>query len=211
MAHLSPMDRPWATSYTARFQPAVTRKFLADAGTEGYGSLRPLPFTSLQIPVSCLTHSSTWLRHRPRSNSRVCLYLVEAVCGKPEGRDFDYRLSTFIFLTTQFFQPHCDPGVCSASVRNENHESSWGRKARLARKANNLIANWESIVLTIWDPVASTACYGDKFTHRKHTGSTACYGGIALVLYVAYIHTTHLWASMLCYWNSFTFFIRNGD
>jgi hypothetical protein len=32
----------------------------------------------------------------------------------------------WIFQLTLSFQPHCDPGVDSASNRNEYQESSWG-------------------------------------------------------------------------------------
>jgi hypothetical protein len=43
------------------------------------------------------------------------VYLVEALCYKPEGR----RIES---------QPHSGPGVDSAFNRNEYRESSWGIK-----------------------------------------------------------------------------------
>jgi hypothetical protein len=42
--------------------------------------------------------------------------------------------------------PLYDPGVDSASNRNEYQESSWGGKGRPARKADNLTAICEPIV-----------------------------------------------------------------
>jgi hypothetical protein len=42
-----------------------------------------------------------------------------------------------MFQFTWTFQPHYDPGVDSASNRNEYQESSWRGKGRAARKANN--------------------------------------------------------------------------
>jgi len=41
--------------------------------------------------------------------------LVETLRYKPEGRGFDSP----IIIMTQSFRPHCDPGVDSASNRNE--------------------------------------------------------------------------------------------
>jgi hypothetical protein len=53
------------------------------------------------------------------------------------------------FQLTQSFQPHYDPGVDSASNRNEYQEYSWnivGGIGRPARRADNLPANSEPIV-----------------------------------------------------------------
>ena len=55
--------------------------------------------------------------------------LVEALCYKPEGRGFDSRWCHWNFSLTQSFQPHCDPGVDSASNRNEYQEYFLGVKA----------------------------------------------------------------------------------
>jgi hypothetical protein len=49
--------------------------------------------------------------------------LVEALCYKPEGRGFDSRWSHWNFSVTLSFRSHCDPGVDSASNRNEYQES----------------------------------------------------------------------------------------
>jgi hypothetical protein len=45
-----------------------------------------------------------------------------------------------------FFQPHYGPGVDSVCDRNEYQEPSWGGKAQLARKVDNLTAIYEPIV-----------------------------------------------------------------
>jgi hypothetical protein len=50
------------------------------------------------------------------------------------------------------FQPHCGPGVDSASNRNEYREFSCWVKGRLARKADNLTAIFEPIFLKLWEP-----------------------------------------------------------
>jgi hypothetical protein len=54
-------------------------------------------------------------------------YLVEALCYKPEGRGFDYRLGGF-FQLAYSFQPHYGPAIDSNSNRNEYQESSCGAK-----------------------------------------------------------------------------------
>jgi hypothetical protein len=48
---------------------------------------------------------------------RAVAHLVEALRYKPEGRGFDSRLCRNYSLTS--FRPHYDPGVDSASNRNE--------------------------------------------------------------------------------------------
>jgi hypothetical protein len=47
------------------------------------------------------------------------VYVVEALCYKPEGRGFDSRLGHWIFQFTESFHPYYGPGVDSASNRNE--------------------------------------------------------------------------------------------
>jgi hypothetical protein len=49
------------------------------------------------------------------------------------------------FQLTESIQPHYDPGVDSASNRNEYLESFWVGKGRLARKADNLTAICKAI------------------------------------------------------------------
>jgi hypothetical protein len=54
-----------------------------------------------------------------------------------------------------FNWPNPDPGVNSASNRNEYQDNSWnilGGKGRPARKANNLTAIYEPTVKVMWDP-----------------------------------------------------------
>jgi hypothetical protein len=64
------------------------------------------------------------------------------------------------------YQPHYDPGVDSASNRNEYQESSWDKRPP-ARGADNLTAIY---VQKIWEPRrlktlrAFMACYTDSFT-----------------------------------------------
>jgi hypothetical protein len=73
-------------------------------------------------------------------------WLVEALCYKPEGRGIEsYEVD---FSVDIIFHPHCDPGVDSASNRNEYQESSWGGgvKGRPACRADNLTAICEPIV-----------------------------------------------------------------
>jgi hypothetical protein len=55
--------------------------------------------------------------------------LVEALRYKPEGCGFDFRSCHWIFSLTLSFRPHYDPGVDSASNRNEYQEYFLGVKA----------------------------------------------------------------------------------
>ena len=55
--------------------------------------------------------------------------LVEALCYKLGGCGFDFRWCHWNFSLTQSFQPHCGPGVDSASKRNEYQEYFLGVKA----------------------------------------------------------------------------------
>jgi len=55
--------------------------------------------------------------------------LVEALLYKPEGRRFDPQWCLWNFSLTSFFQLHYDPGVDSASNRNECQEYLLGVKA----------------------------------------------------------------------------------
>jgi hypothetical protein len=48
--------------------------------------------------------------------------MVEALCYKPEGRGFDFRLCDWIFSLTYSFRVHSGPGVDSVSNRNEYQE-----------------------------------------------------------------------------------------
>jgi hypothetical protein len=57
---------------------------------------------------------NSW-RHGIRGQAVV--YLVEALCYKPEGRGFDSRWGHWIFQLTWSFQPHYGPGVISVSIR----------------------------------------------------------------------------------------------
>jgi len=55
--------------------------------------------------------------------------LVEALCYKPEGREFDSRWCHRNFSLTLSFRTHYNPGVDSASNRNEYQEYFLGVKA----------------------------------------------------------------------------------
>jgi len=55
--------------------------------------------------------------------------LVEALWYKPEGRGFDSQGCHWNFLLTKSLRPHYDPGVDSASNRNEYHQYFLGVKA----------------------------------------------------------------------------------
>jgi hypothetical protein len=55
--------------------------------------------------------------------------LVEPLRYKPEFRGFDSRWFHWDFSLTQRFRQHCDPGVVSASNRNEYQEYFLGVKA----------------------------------------------------------------------------------
>ena len=54
---------------------------------------------------------------------------VETLRYKSEGRGFDSRWYHWNFSLTQFFRPHCGPGVDSACNRNEYEEYFLGVKA----------------------------------------------------------------------------------
>ena len=54
--------------------------------------------------------------------------LVEALRYKPEGRGFNSRLCHWNISLMKPFQPHCDPGVDSASDGNEDQEYFLGNK-----------------------------------------------------------------------------------
>jgi hypothetical protein len=51
--------------------------------------------------------------------------LLEALCCKLEGRGFYSQWGHWSFQLIQPFQPYYDPGIDSASHRNEYQESSW--------------------------------------------------------------------------------------
>jgi hypothetical protein len=53
-------------------------------------------------------------------------YWVEALYYKVKGCGFDSRWGHWIFQFIYYFQPHYDPGVDSASNRNENQGYSRG-------------------------------------------------------------------------------------
>jgi hypothetical protein len=55
--------------------------------------------------------------------------LVEVLRYKPERRGFDSRWCHWNFSLTLSFRSHYDPGVDSASNRNEYQESFLGVKA----------------------------------------------------------------------------------
>jgi hypothetical protein len=56
----------------------------------------------------------------------VVAKLVQALCYKPEGREFDCGWDRWIFQLSKSLQPHYGPEVDSASNRNEYQKSSWG-------------------------------------------------------------------------------------
>jgi hypothetical protein len=63
-----------------------------------------------------------------RQKGHAVLQLVEALRGKSEGRGFDSRWCHWNFLLTSF-RRHYNPGVDSASNRNECQECFLGVKA----------------------------------------------------------------------------------
>jgi len=66
------------------------------------------------------------------------LQLFEALRCKLEGRGFDFRWDHLNFLIDIIFRSHCDPGVDSASNRNEYQGYFLRVKALPVRKADNL-------------------------------------------------------------------------
>jgi hypothetical protein len=63
-----------------------------------------------------------------KRNTLLVAQLVEALRYKPEGSGFDSRCYYWIFSLTKSFRPHYNPGVESASNRNENQECFLGVK-----------------------------------------------------------------------------------
>jgi hypothetical protein len=56
------------------------------------------------------------------------LVVVEALHYKPEGREFDSGWCLWNFSLMKSIQPHCGPGVDSASNRIEYHKCFLGDK-----------------------------------------------------------------------------------
>jgi len=66
---------------------------------------------------------------RARENGHAVAQLLGALRCKPEGRSFDFRWCHWNFSLPQSFRSHCDPGIDSASNRNEYQEYFLGVKA----------------------------------------------------------------------------------
>jgi hypothetical protein len=76
--------------------------------------------------------------------------MVEALCYKSEGREFDEVTefsSMYLILPATL-----DSEVYSASNRNENQKIFLRSRARPVLKSNNFTAICEPIVWTMWDP-----------------------------------------------------------
>jgi hypothetical protein len=54
-----------------------------------------------------------------RCKCHAVVQLVESLRYKPEGREFDFRWGSLKFLIDLYFWPHFDPGIESASNKNE--------------------------------------------------------------------------------------------
>jgi hypothetical protein len=77
--------------------------------------------------------------------------LVDALCYKPEGRGFDFRLCNWNFSLTKSIRPRYDPGVESASNRNAYQEYILGGKGGRCVGLTTLL-NSCADCLEIWEP-----------------------------------------------------------
>ena len=77
--------------------------------------------------------------------------LVEALRYNPEGRGFDSRWVHWNFSLTLSFRPHYDPGVDSASNRNEYQEYFLGGKDGRCAGLTTLPPSGADY-LEIWEP-----------------------------------------------------------
>ena len=112
---------------------------------------------------SCNSTPSVSVQHETRSplplplqwsnlNWRhVVAQLVEALRYKSEGRGFDSRWFHWNFSLTLSSRPHCDPGVDSASNRNEYQECFLGGKGGRCVGLTTLPHSCADC-LEIWEP-----------------------------------------------------------
>ena len=85
------------------------------------------------------------------------MQLFEALRCKPESRGFDSRWGHLNFFIDIIFRRHCDPGVDSASNRNEYQDYFLRVKAPPGRKADDLTTftcrfSWYLRTSTSWNP-----------------------------------------------------------
>ena len=75
-----------------------------------------------------LNTTNICIRYRTAGGHAV-VQLVETLRCKPECRGFDSSWGYYDFSLTLSFRPHDDPGIDSASNRNEHQEYLLGIKA----------------------------------------------------------------------------------
>jgi hypothetical protein len=115
-------------------------------------SVFPLFLSSLHVysfPVPCFSFTHSHFR-RVRGSVEG-----KALCYKLKGHGFETRWGERNFSIYTILPATLDPGVYSASNRNEYQEQKkmfLGSRVQLVHRADNLIAICEPIVYTMWDP-----------------------------------------------------------
>jgi hypothetical protein len=90
-----------------------------------------------------------------------------------------YATRMLIILRIYSFQPHCGPGVDSASNRNEYQKTSWGEGGRRVRLTTSPHL-WADCLEKMWEPRrlailwASTACYRDSLARKADNLTPIC-------------------------------------
>jgi hypothetical protein len=95
--------------------------------------------------------------------------VVETLCYKPQSRGFETRWGEWIFWIYLILPAALDPGVHSASNRNEYQEQKkknvfLGSRARPVRKADNLAAITSRLAIQCGILNTSQPCYCGSFT-----------------------------------------------
>jgi len=86
------------------------------------------PFATVTALPSTAVSSKILKPYLHQRGTLLVAQLVDSLRYKPEGRRFDSRWCYWRFSLTYFFRPHYDPGIDTASNRNEYQEYFLGSK-----------------------------------------------------------------------------------